>query len=177
MATAVLADMVADVEATFRAAGVLYQDFGVRCRIRGLAEAPLDLPAFRRRLTMARAGMPSDIAEDPEWREALAIGESLPEDMLGVFLMIAQAAKSGASCPTDQEVARVYGTHSVGRVRRLLGYMEAKAIFVPRTDLVGRRTISIPQLGWTTAPTGGDSRPGSALKREAAADGPWENAS
>ena len=170
VATAVLADMVADVDATFRAAAVLYQDFGVRCRIRGLAEAPLDLPAFRRRLAMARAGLPCDIANDPAWREALAIGDSLPEDMLGVFLVIAQAAKSGASCPTDEEVARVYGTHSIGRVRRLLGYMEAKAIFVPRTDLIGRRTISIPQLGWTTAPTGGDSRPGSALRREPALD-------
>jgi hypothetical protein len=158
VATAVLADIVADADATFRAPGLLYQDFLVRCRIRGLAEAPLDLPAFRRRLMMARAGMPRDISEDADWCEALAIGSSLPEDMLGVFLLIAQAAKGGSSCPTDEEVARVYGSHSIGRVRRLLSYMETKGILVPRTDLAGRRTISIPQLGWTTAPTGEDAR-------------------
>ena len=156
---AVLVDIVADAEATFRAPCVLYQDFLVRCRIRGLAEAQLDLPAFRRRLMMARAGMPRDISEEADWREAMAIGDALPEDMLGVFLLIARAAKAGTSCPGDEEVARVYGSHSIGRVRRLLGYMETKGTLVPRTDLAGRRTISIPQLGWTTAPTGEDARP------------------
>ena len=124
---------------------------------------------------MARAGMPDDISDDPEWREAMAIGNALPDDMLGVFLLIAQAAKVGASCPTDEEVARIYGTHSVGRVRRLLGYMEASGTFVPRTDLIGRRTLSIPQLGWTTGPSGTDNRPGTLLKREANIDGEHEN--
>jgi hypothetical protein len=172
---AVLGDMVADAEATYRPTGVLYQDFVVRCRIGGLAEAPLDLAAFRRRLAMARAGMTDDISEDPEWREAMAIGNALPDDMLGVFLLIAQAAKAGASCPTDEEVARIYGTHSIGRVRRLLGYMESSGTFVPRTDLIGRRTLSIPQLGWTTGPSGAENRPGALLKREINIDGQHEN--
>jgi energy-coupling factor transporter ATP-binding protein EcfA2 len=174
---AVLADMVDDAEATFRSPATLYQDFIVRCRIRGLAEAPLDLSVFRRRLMIARAGMSEDISEDPEWRDAMEIGHSLPEDMLGVFLLIARAAKAGTTCPTDEEVARVYGTHSVGRVRRLLGYMEAKGTFVPRIDLVGRRTISIPRLGWTTAPSGSDTRAGALHRREMPASHKQENAS
>jgi hypothetical protein len=32
--------------------------------------------------------------------------------------------------------------------------MEGQNIFVPRTDLGGRRTLTIPDLGWTTAPSG-----------------------
>jgi hypothetical protein len=72
--------------------------------------------------------------------------------MLGVFLLIARAAKAGAPCPNDAEVARVYGTHSIGRAKRLLGYMEARDIIVPRVDLRGRRSLALPQLGWSTAP-------------------------
>ncbi len=154
---AVLRDIVADDEAAYRAPAVLYQDFGVRCRMRGMPEAPLDLNAFKRRLSMARAGVFEEASDDAGWAAALAIADELPEDMLGVFLLIARAAKDGLECPSDEAVARVYGTHSVGRTRRLLGYMEARQILVPRTDLRGRRAIGIPRLGWTTAagdPTG-----------------------
>ena len=77
--------------------------------------------------------------------------------MLGVFLLIARAAREGAASPSDEAVARVYGTHSIGRARRLLGYMEARQILVPRTDLRGRRTVGIPRLGWTTAATEPDA--------------------
>jgi len=157
--SAVLRDIVADADSAFRTAGVLYQDFAVRCRMRGVAEAPLDLAAFTRRLAMARAGLFDEDGGDGEadgddrsWREALALGASLPEDMLGVFLLIARAAKAGAPCPPDAEVARVYGTHSVGRAKRLLGYMEARDIIVPRVDLRGRRSLALPQLGWSTGP-------------------------
>ena len=76
---------------------------------------------------------------------------ALPEDMLGAFLLVARAARDGAPCPTDAEFARVYGTRSTGRARRLLGYMEPQGLIVPRTDLRGRRAVSIPRLGWTTA--------------------------
>ncbi|WP_156680650.1 helicase HerA domain-containing protein [Sphingomonas profundi] len=148
---AVLRDIVADAEATYRTPAQLYQDFGVRCRMRGLAEPPLDLTAFKRRLAMARAGEPAGATDDPEWAAALAMADDLPEDMLGVFLLIARAARDGRPCPSDEEVARVYGTHSLGRTRRLIGYMEARGILVPRTDMRGRRAIGIPRLGWTTA--------------------------
>jgi len=162
----VLADIVADPDAACRTASLLYQDFTVRCRMKGAGQPPLDLPLFTRRLAMARAGFFTETSEEEGWGEALAIARDLPDDMLGVFLLIARAARENAPCPSDAEVAAVYGTHSVGRARRLLGYMEAQGIFVPRTDLRGRRSIGIARLGWTTAPgepaTSGAARAGAA---------------
>jgi hypothetical protein len=152
--SAVITEIVDDPEATFRAAGVLYQDFIVRCRIRGMIKAPLDLGAFKRRLAFARVGLPADAAEDPSWAGAMAIADRLPEDMLGIFLLIAKAAKEVQPCPSEQALAEIYGTQSLGRIRRLIAYMEGQNIFVPRTDLGGRRTLTIPDLGWTTAPSG-----------------------
>jgi hypothetical protein len=166
---AVLRDIVADADAAYRAPAQLYQDFGVRCRMRGLSEPPLDLTAFKRRLSMARAGLFDEGGDDPDWAAALAIADELPEDMLGVFLLIARAARDGAECPSDEEVARVYGTHSIGRTRRLLGYMEARQILVPRTDLRGRRAIGIPRLGWTTAAADPNAGPRADAARESAA--------
>jgi hypothetical protein len=148
----VLRDIVEDRDATYRAAAVLYQDFTVRCRMKGLAEAPLDLAGFARRLAMARAGLFAECGEDDDWGGAMAMAATLPDDMLGVFLLIAGAARHGAPCPSDAEVARVYGTHSIGRAKRLLGYMEAQGIFVPRVDLRRRRSIAVPRLGWSTGP-------------------------
>ncbi len=145
----VLAEMVADPEATYRAAAILFQDFGVRCRMHRLPDSGLDLPNFRRRLAMARAGLFGDL--DEEWAQALAIGTSLPDDMLGPFLLVARAAREGTEAPGDAALAQVYGTHSLGRVRRLMSYMEEQGIFVLRIDLVGKRSITIPRLGWSTA--------------------------
>ncbi|HMI18445.1 MAG TPA: ATP-binding protein [Sphingomonas sp.] len=149
---AVLRDIVADEDAAHRAPGALYQDFALRCRMRGLARPPLQPVDFARRLTLARAGLFSDDLADQDWAAALRIADTVPEDMLGVFMLIARAARAGAPCPTEAEIARVYGTHSIGRARRLLGYMESKNYLALRVDLRGRRTAAIPSLGWATAP-------------------------
>jgi hypothetical protein len=98
---------------------------------------------------MARAGLYGEL--DAGWLDALALGASLPDDMLAPFLLVASAARDGGEAPTDGALARVYGTHSPGRVRRLIAYMEEQGIFVLRTDLSGKRSITIPHLGWTTA--------------------------
>ena len=127
----------------------LYQDFQLRCRMLGLKDPGLDLPAFRRRLAMARAGI--DAAEEG-WDGALALAAAVPEDSLAVFLAIARAARDGAPCPPDTDLAALYGTASLGRLRRVLAALEAQDLLVSRTDLAGRKSISIPALGWTTAP-------------------------
>ncbi len=85
---------------------------------------------------------------------AIEAAQSLPDDLLGVFLLIARAAREGLPCPDDEEIARTYGTSSLGRARRVVGYMEARDIIVTRTDLSGRRSITLPGLGWTTAVSG-----------------------
>ena len=67
-------------------------------------------------------------------------------------LLVARAAKEGRPCPSDEALAATYGTSSLGRVRRLIGYIESRDLFVTRVDLSGKRSIAIPRLGWTTEP-------------------------
>jgi len=149
---AVLHDIVADEDAEHRAPGALFQDFTIRCRMRGVAKPPLTPADFARRLTLARAGLFSEDLADDGWAAALRLADGVPEDMLGVFMLIARAAREGAPCPSEAEIARVYGTASIGRARRLLGIMETKNYLALRVDLRGRRTAAIPSLGWATAP-------------------------
>ncbi len=144
----VLRALVEDEGEQQRAAAVLYQDFDVRCRMVGLPRPPLDLPAFTRRLACARAGIYA--APDGEWAQALEIANVLPDDMLGAFMLIARAARDREPCPGDAAIARTYGTSSLGRVRRLLTYIEGRDLIVCRVDLAGKRSIAIPHLGWTT---------------------------
>jgi uncharacterized protein len=148
--TGVLRDIVEDADSTYRSPAVLYQDFLVRCRMVGLARPPLDLSGFVRRLSAARAGIHGD--PDADWSEALDAARALPDDMLGPFLLVARAAREGLACPSDAEIAATYGTSSLGRVRRLLQYIESRELFVTRVDLAGKRSITIPRLGWTTQP-------------------------
>jgi hypothetical protein len=144
----VLAAIVADSESAGRAAAVLFQDFGVRCRMQGVVKPPLDLPAFTRRLACARAGILDPDA--PEGAEAMALAASLPDDMIGAFLLVAHTAREGAPCPSEEAIAEAYGTSSLGRVRRLMANIEGRDLLVTRTDLSGKRSITIPRLGWTT---------------------------
>ncbi len=145
----VLRAIVADADSGARSSSVLYQDFTVRCRMAGVGKPPLDLTAFTRRLSMARAGIYAD--EDDSWAPALEAASLLPDDMLGPFLLVARAAREGAPCPSDEAIAASYGTASLGRARRLLQYIESRELIVSRTDLAGKRSIAIPRLGWATA--------------------------
>ncbi len=145
---AVLADMLADPDSGQQSDASLYQDFSVRCRMRKLVRAPLDLSAFRRRIALARAGILDPV--DPAWSDLLATAARLPEDMLAPFALIGKAALESAPCPEDAELGRVYGTSSPGRIRRLIDYMEKLGAIVVRTDFGGRRSIFIPDLGIST---------------------------
>ena len=148
----ILRAILADPEAGFRAIGVLYQDFLVRCRIEGLGSGAPDLGAFRRMLTHARAGISAEMARDDVWQDVSARAAVLPEDMQGIFMMIARAAREGLPCPGDQVIARAYGTRSLGRARRLLTYMEEKGLIVCQLDGAGRRIVTLVELAWATAP-------------------------
>jgi hypothetical protein len=148
----VLRAVLAQPDAGFRVIGVLYQEFVVRCRIEGLASAVPDLPEFRRMLTRARAGLGSDMAGDDAWEDVSVRASLLPEDMQGVFMMIARAAKEGWPCPSDAAIARAYGSHSLRRARRLLTYIEEQGLIVCQLDGTGRRTVTLVELAWATAP-------------------------
>ena len=148
----VLREILEDPDAGFRPDAVLYQDFLVRCRIRRVPGEPLDLSAFRRELAVARAGVDAATAEGESWSKALTLSSGIPDDLQGVFLMVARAAIAGEACPSDAALARAYGSHSPRRARRLLAYFEERGILVVRTDFHNRRVLAFPDLGCETAP-------------------------
>src|SRR5262249_35958968 len=128
------------------------QEFTVRCRIEGLGSAAPDLSTFRRMLTCARAGLSADMEDDDSWKEVSARAGLLPEDMQGVFLMLARAAKESLPCPGDAAIARVYGTHSLRRARRTLAYIEEQGLLVSQLDGMGRRSVTLVDPAWATTP-------------------------
>ncbi|PKP97730.1 MAG: ATP-binding protein [Alphaproteobacteria bacterium HGW-Alphaproteobacteria-13] len=143
-----LREMLADPDSHFQPDAFLYQDFSVRCRMGRLSAVPLDLADFRRRFALAKGGIFDPAA--PEWEELLDVAARLPDDMLAPFLLIARAAMEGQPCPDDEALGRAYGTHSPGRVRRLIDYMEKQGAIVVRSSFAGQRSIGIPALGLTT---------------------------
>jgi hypothetical protein len=145
---AVLQSAIADVanEAAGQPLSVLYQDFAVRCRMRGVTIG-MPIETFRQRLAMARAG----IDDGDGWDDVMTLAASLPNEMLAPFLGLARAARAGEVCPSDDALAALYGTVSPGRARRMLAFIEKEGLIVCRTDLGGRRSVSLPHLGWSTA--------------------------
>jgi hypothetical protein len=148
----ILSAILAEPDAGFRAVDVLYQEFVVRCRIEGLGSAAPNLSAFRRMLTCARAGVSSDMEDDGSWQEVSLRAGLLPEDMQGVFLLIARAARKNLPCPSDTAIACAYGTRSLRRARRTLAYIEEQGLVVCQLDGMGRRIASLVEPAWATAP-------------------------
>jgi len=164
---AVMAELLEDPDAAFRTVAVLYQDFLVRCRIRRIpGEAP-SLPVFKRKLAVARVAPDTETASSDAWQQALSLSESLTDDVQGVFLVLAQAAVAGMPCPSDATLARLYGTHSTSRARRLLTWFEERGLLVVRLDFRNNRIVAFPDLGCETAP-GDPHGPDTMLQRPAA---------
>ncbi|UPG72622.1 ATP-binding protein [Roseomonas gilardii subsp. gilardii] len=147
----VLRGLLEDPEAAFRPVSVLYGDFLVRCRIKAVSGKPMELPEFRARLAVARAGVDAGTAGNPEWSAVRGRAATLPEDVQGVYLMLARAALDRLPCPSDAAIAQAYGTRSLGRARRVLTYLEEQGMVVQQQDRQGRR-VALVELGWETAP-------------------------
>ncbi|WP_374591701.1 helicase HerA domain-containing protein [Novosphingobium sp.] len=147
---AILAEMAAEEDCTFQQPARLFQDFTVRCRMNRLTAGHVDMTLFRRRFAMAMAGVTD--ADKAPWKDILRVARVLSDDLLAPFLVIARAAHEGAACPDDEELARIYGTNSLGRIRRLLEHYERAGLIVVRTDFSGRRSVAIPELSLSTAP-------------------------
>ena len=154
----ILRELMADPEARSRQVAVLYQDFTVRCRMRRLGRTNPSLDEFRRRLAVAKAGASDEIVGSQAWQAAVEASLSLPDDLHGLFLFIARAALESAPCPSDAELARVYGSHSPSRARRLIAYIEERGLLVCHVDFRGQRTLALPTLGIETAPGQGTIR-------------------
>jgi len=147
----IMAEMAQEEDAEFRPAALLYQDFVVRCRIRRLHTPPLDLAAFRRRITVARAG-DGLAGEGLDWEAAISASAGLEEDLQAAYLAVARAALEGAPCPTDAAVAEAFGSQSPGRGRRALAQLEQWGLVVCRADIRGHRIAVLPDIGRETAP-------------------------
>ncbi|MEX0409395.1 ATP-binding protein [Aquibium sp. LZ166] len=165
---AVMGEILEDPDAAFRSDAVLYQDFLVRCRIRRVPGDPLSLSAFRRALAVGRAGVAGEAVDGSAWHSALDLSASLPDDLQGVFLLVARAAVDAAPCPSDAILARAYGTHSARRARRLLAFFEERGLVVLRTDLRGWRIAAFPDLGCETAAGNPDAADTETAMRHAA---------
>ena len=151
-----LADVMEGANA-FRTDAELYQDFLVRCRIRRLVGTPLSLADFRGRLAVMRSGADEQTMASESWGKALTLSHAVTDDLKAVFLMLANAALNGQSCPPDAAIARSYGTHSVRRARRLLGYFEEQGLVVVHQDRLGGRIVAFPDLGVETLPGNPDA--------------------
>lgn len=149
----ILAEMAAEDGITYQPPAALYQDFSVRSRMRGMRGDVLDLDSFRRRFAMALGGIPDPT--DEKRAAVLKLSTGVADDLLGPFLLLAKAAQDADACPTDEEIARVYGTSSKGRVRWLLEHLEKTGLIVVRTDFAGRRSVGIPELGIASSPSDG----------------------
>ncbi|MTI18885.1 ATP-binding protein [Rhodobacteraceae bacterium RKSG542] len=145
----IIASMMEDPDAAFQPVSQLYQDFQVRCRIKRL-KVP-DLQQFRRRLSIARAGVDKTEVQPDDWGRAELVASQLPEEMRGVFLLLAKAAMSGLKCPDDMDIAKAYGTRSPGRARWLLTHMEEQGFIICASDLRGNRIVTLTDLGIQTA--------------------------
>lgn len=157
---AIMVELLGDPDASFRTVAVLYQDFLVRCRIRRVPGEPPALPAFKRKLAVARVAPDSETAQSDGWQTALSLSETLSDDVQGVFLVLAQAALTNAPCPSDATLARLYGTHSASRARRLLTWFEERGLLVVRLDFRNNRVVAFPDLNAETAagdPNGPDT--------------------
>lgn len=152
-----LADALSGADSAFRSDAELYQDFLVRCRIRRLSGATVSLPEFRHKLAIIRSGADADMQSSDAWQKALTLSNTVTDDLKSVFLMLANAALTSQPCPSDAAIARSYGTHSVRRARRLLGYFEEQGLVVVHQDRAGRRIAAFPDLDAETAPGNPDA--------------------
>jgi hypothetical protein len=148
----IIGEILSEPEAAFQPIATLYQDFQVRCRIAKLPGGIPDLQVFREKLSVARAGVEKGDVDDGAWAQAELVAAELPEDMRGVYLLLAKAALAKAPCPGNLEIATAYGTRSPGRARWLLSHMEERGFLVCATDLRGNRIVTLSDLGWQTAP-------------------------
>lgn len=146
----ILNAMAKDPDCTFQSSTTLFQDFTIRCRMKGISVRGLDATMFRRGFAAALAGI--EDPEDERWVDLINLAKHVPDDALAPFYVIARAAMENRPCPDDLELARIYGTSSPRRVQRLLDYLEKDGLIVVRTDFSGRRSVGLPDLGVTTAP-------------------------
>lgn len=130
--------------ASYRPAATLFRDFAIRCRQRGIPSAHIDLARFRRMFAFAISGL--DRLEGDTHSAIAGAAEGVEDDLLAPYLAILIAAHTGTAMPDEDELARLYGSASPSRVRRLLDHLERQGRIVVREDFGGERSITVPMF-------------------------------
>jgi len=140
----IVAELARDEGVAFQSSSAQYQTFLTRCRRERLIGPMPDMRAFHRHFAIAGAGL-AELPDDTQ-SAILRLAESVEEDLLAPFLVIAKAAHGGETEVDEAAIARAYGTSSPGRIRRLLDHLERQGIIVVREEYGGGRTVLVPGL-------------------------------
>ena len=140
----VVRELAASEGATFRPATALFRDFAVRCRQQGIASAHVDLAAFRRLFAFALAGV--ERLDEALRKTVEQMAGNVDDDVLAPYLALVIAAATGNPMPDEEELARLYGSASPSRVRRLLDHLERSGLIVVREEFGGGRSILLPEM-------------------------------
>jgi len=141
----VVRELAEDAGATFRPPAALFRDFAIRCRQLGVASSHIDMARFRRLFACQIAGL--DQLDQSVRDKVERLVEGVDDDVLAPYVAIVIAAVKGAATPGEEELARLYGSSSPSRIRRLLDHLERSGLIVVREDFGGERTISVPGIG------------------------------
>ncbi|MXP27689.1 DUF87 domain-containing protein [Porphyrobacter algicida] len=137
----IIGELAAEDGSTFQSAAALFRSFAMRCRQARVPSAHIDMVHFRRLFAYASAGLERLDSATRETIERLA--EDVPDDVLAPYLTLAVAAAQGLATPDEEELARVYGTSSPSRIRRLLDHLERQGLIVVREEFGGGRTVTV----------------------------------
>jgi hypothetical protein len=140
----IVRELAASEGATFRPLPGLFRDFAMLCRQRGIPSAHIDLARFRRLFACAIAGL--DRLEGPARAAVEQLIEGVGDDVLAPYLALAVAEALGDPMPDEDELARLYGSSSPSRIRRLLDHLERAGLIVVREEFGGGRIITVPGI-------------------------------
>jgi|TARA_R100000049_G_C1947820_1_gene93716 hypothetical protein len=121
-----------------------YEPSDIDLYVRRMALIPKNSAGANRLFAFALSG--TGKLSSPARATIERLAEGVEEDVLAPYLAIAVAALHGRNRPDEDELARVYGSSSPGRIRRLLDHPERSNLIAVREDFGGARTIA--ELGW-----------------------------
>lgn len=150
-AEAVVRELALSEGATFRPATALFRDFAIRCRQQGVASAHIDITRFRRMFACETGGLVRLEGATRAQVETLITG--VEDDVLAPFLAMAVSEALGEPMPDEDELARLYGSSSPSRIRRLLDHLERSGLIVVREEFGGGRIITVPGVARADAAT------------------------
>ena len=144
IAAQVLSKMASDPSSPFQSSSQLFQSFQMQCRAAGAFASGIDMEQFRRRFSVAIAGL--ERLDEHHRETALGMAANVESDILAPYLVIIRSALEGRTAPDQDELAAAYGTSSPGRIRRLLDHLESMGLIVIREEYGGGRTLMVPGI-------------------------------